>query len=394
MPMIKKVILKKGRETSVLRRHPWIFSGGIYKTEGAPEPGDLVSVYSAQGDPLGIGHYQDSSISVRLLNFQTENLPDHFWQDRLAAAWRFRRSIGLPDSQTSMFRLVHGEGDGLPGLIIDIYGETAVIQFHDIGMFRAKKEIVDALQSLEGLSIGAIYNKSSDTLHGQAGQVKDEYLLGSRMPGPFLENGIPFEVNWETGQKTGFFLDQRDNRALVARYSQGRKVLNAFSYTGGFSLYALSHGASSVVSMDISQPALDQAKVNSDLLNKKLSGKHRIEKADVVKSLKEGNDTYDMIILDPPAFAKRMSARHNAIQAYKRLNATAMEKLPSGGLLFTFSCSQVVTRQIFEDTVLAAALEVNRPVRILHLLSQGPDHPVNIYHPESEYLKGLAIQIE
>lgn len=390
-----RIILKKNRETSVKRRHPWIFSGGIYKIEGAPAPGELIEVWSANDEILGVGFYQDSSISVRLLNFGTSELPEDFWKRRVSEAWRLRNSMGLPDIDTNIFRLIHGEGDGLPGLIIDVYGSTAVIQFHELGMYLSRKEIIDALTNLPGTPINSIYNKSSETLQNKKTKLTDGFLHGDPSSNSiYTENGHQFIIDLEKGQKTGFFIDQRDNRQLLGKYSKGKKVLNAFSYTGGFSVYALAHGAKSVVSMDISGSALEQADQNVGLLGKSTMKRHRSVKADVVKHLRQDEEQYDIIVLDPPAFAKRMSARHNAVQAYKRINATALAKLPKGGMLFTFSCSQVVTRTLFEDTILAAALEVGRPVRILHRLSQAPDHPVNIFHPESEYLKGLVLEVE
>ena len=389
-----RIILKKSRETSVYRRHPWIFSGGIHQVEGKAQNGALAAVYSHDGKVLGTGFYQNSSISVRLLVFGSAGLPNGFWQDRIGKAWTFRKSLGLPGKNTNMFRLIHGEGDELPGLIVDVYGGTAVVQFHDSGMYGHREDIAAALMGLEDAPVKAVYNKSSDTLHAPEISVVDGYLAGEALnESSFTENGLSFHVNWEQGQKTGFFLDQRDNRELIGRYAKDKKVLNAFSYTGGFSIYALASGARDVVSMDISQPALDMAETNGRLLGPTKAKRHRVIRADVVKHLKQDEEQYDLIVLDPPAFAKRMSARHNAIQAYKRLNATALRKLPDGGMLFTFSCSQVVTRAIFEDTILAAALEVGRPVRILHRMAQGPDHPVNIFHPESEYLKGLVLQV-
>lgn len=391
-----KIFLNKGREQSVLRRHPWIFSGAVQRIEGAPGNGDLVSVYDHSGKTLGVGHYQNSSICVRILQFGEEELPSQFWQTQIASAWRFRQAVGLPGDTTNMFRLVHGEGDGLPGLIIDIYGDSAVVQFHDSGMYRARAEILDSLIKITDLPIRRVFDKSADTLGDPNVKGVNAVIYESepQQTDIFHENNIPFKVDWAGGQKTGFFLDQRENRALVQKYARGRHVLNAFSYTGGFSMYALAGGAKRVLSVDISQQAIDQAGINASLQKAELASRHEVLKADVVKSLKAQGRDFDMIVLDPPAFAKRMSARHRAIQAYKRLNSTAITMLPPGGLLFSFSCSQVVTRPIFEDTILAAALESRRKVRILHRLSQGPDHPINMYHPESEYLKGLVLQVE
>lgn len=387
--------LKRGREASVERRHPWVFSGAIANIEGSVAPGDTVSVVAHDGRPLGVGHYHDGSITVRLLAFFTKELPDNFWADKLESAWQLRQRIGLPSEATTMFRLVHGEGDELPGLIVDVYGDTAVVQFHDLGMHRNREAISAAIMGLTGGPVQRVYDKSSETLHFFHGKYENGYLAGEAGEGVGIENGHAFSIDWEGGQKTGFYLDQRENRALLGVYARDRSVLNAFSYSGGFSVYALANGAARVASMDASQPALDLAGANVARLGKEMSARHELIKADVPKYLKEVEvGAYDMIVLDPPAFAKRVSARHGAIQAYRRLNAEAMRKLPKGGLLFTFSCSQVITRAIFEDTILAAALEVNRPVRVLHRMTQGPDHPVNIFHPESEYLKGLVLQVE
>lgn len=390
----KKLILKRNRTRSLERRHPWIFSGAVGKLEGDIAPGDLVSIYDHNGEPLGVGHYQKSSITVRILDFGVSELPDNFWKDRVFEAWNLRKGLGMPGHSTNIFRLIHGEGDQLPGLIVDVYGSTAVIQFHDLGMFNAREYIIEALRNLPGAPIKAIYNKSKDTLHSGAVDNDEGYIYGSPEDESYFENGIPFMINWKTGQKTGFFLDQRDNRALVEQYAAGKKVLNAFSYTGGFSMYALKGGADLVHSMDISEKALELAEGNVSLLGDQYVKRHKTIKADILKDLKNQKENYDLIILDPPAFAKRMSARHRAIQAYKRVNEAALRKLPKGGTLFTFSCSQVVTRPIFEYTILAAAINVQRPIRVLHRLSQGADHPSNIFHPESEYLKGLVVQVE
>ena len=390
-----KVILKKGRDESLRRLHPWVFSGAIARIQGSPAEGDLVAVHSAEGELLACGHYQIGSIAVRVLSFDGDPTADDFWRVSIARAYSVRQSLHLTD--TNCFRLVHGEGDGLPGLIIDWYDGVCVMQAHSVGMFRAKAQICRALREVFGLSLKAVYDKSSGTAPFKAGlDLVDGYLwrsdgfVGSETE--VLENGRKFIVNWEEGQKTGFFLDQRDNRALVGRMAPGRRVLNLFCYTGGFSVYALSSGAESVDSVDSSARAM--ALVDRNVAVNNLQN-HTSYCADAIEFLgKAPEGKYDMMIVDPPAFAKHRGALHNALRAYQRLNAAAISRVAPGGLVFTFSCSQVVDKITFANTVFSAAAQTGRSVRILDRLCQGGDHPVSIYHPEGEYLKGLLLYVE
>ncbi len=394
--MPKRLILKRGKQESLLRRHPWIFSGAIYRIEGDPAEGDLVDVLTAEGDFIARGHYQIGSITLRVLTFQSEEVIDRkWWMNRLQKAYELRRTLGLIDNpRTDCYRLVHGEGDLLPGLVIDIYGSTAVLQCHSVGMYRSRDMICEALRTLYGNQLQAIYDKSSGTVPFKAGlDARDQYLWGTAQETPVLENGNRFLVSWEEGQKTGFFIDQRDNRALVGHYAQGRTVLNTFSYTGGFSIYALQGGALSVDSVDSSETATRLAARNAEL-NFGPDVPHRAITADVFDFLRGIDSRYDLIILDPPAFAKHHKALNNALQGYKRLNARAMQQIRPGGILFTFSCSQAVSREQFRMAVFSGAAIAGRNVRILHQLTQPADHPVNIYHPEGEYLKGLVLYVE
>lgn len=399
--MIPQIILRKGKEESLLRRHPWIFSGAIDHILAEEETdfaeGALVEVCNSRGEFIARGHYQAGSIAVRILTFDREPIDQAWWTQRMAVAWDVRRTLGLTDDpQTTCYRLVHGEGDALPGLVVDIYGTTAVVQCHSVGMYRARREIAEALRAVYGERLTAIYDKSSQTLPFKAhvGAV-DGYLWGhAASPAQeVLENGRRFLVNWEEGQKTGFFLDQRENRELVKRYAAGRTVLNTFCYTGGFSVYALSGGAREVCSVDSSERAVALATENMRL-NFGSGAPHTEVVADAVEYLKQIGDRYDLIILDPPAFAKHHKVLGNAMQGYKRLNARALSQIRPGGILFTFSCSQAVSKELFRTTVFSAAAIAGRKVRILHQLTQPADHPINIYHPEGEYLKGLVLYVE
>ncbi len=395
-----KVILKPGREESLLRFHPWVFSGAIAQVSGRPAEGDLVGVFSSRGDFLAYGHYQIGSIAVRVLSFDEDVLAPDFFEKMLSRALQVRIAAGLHGSdKTDCYRLVHGEGDNLPGLIIDYYDGVCVMQAHSVGMFRCKSQIAEALIKIYGNGLKAIYDKSSGTAPFKAGlELVDGYLY--RAPG-FMddeqvvrENGNRFYVNWTEGQKTGFFLDQRENRAAVGRLAKGRNVLNLFCYTGGFSIYALAGGAVHVDSVDSSRKAMDMVDRNVALngFDPSLHGSFCTDAIDFVRNLPDGK--YDLIIVDPPAFAKHRGALKNALRAYQRLNAAAISKVAPGGFVFTFSCSQVVDKEAFALAVFSAAAETGRSVRILDRLNQPADHAVNIYHPEGEYLKGLLLYVE
>ena len=397
-----RVILKRGRDESLRRFHPWVFSGAVATIQGSPAEGDVVAVYSAEGQYLAAGHYQVGSIAVRILSFDEDPTASDFWKNSLAKAVEMRRAVGLDcfsASDTNCFRLVHGEGDGLPGLIIDWYDGVCVLQAHSVGMFRAKAQICAALQKVLGDSLKAVYDKSSGTAPFKAGlELVDGYLYRredfSASETAVCENGRKFIVNWEEGQKTGFFLDQRDNRALVGKYAAGRRVLNLFCYTGGFSVYALTGGAKSVDSVDSSAKAIALADRNLALngCDSALWHNHCIDAIEFLGKCEDGK--YDLMIVDPPAFAKHRDALRNALRAYQRLNAAAISKVAPGGLVFTFSCSQVVDKITFANTVFSAAAQTGRRVRIIDRFCQGSDHPVNIYHPEGEYLKGLLLYVE
>ena len=398
--MIPQIYLHRGKEESLLRRHPWVFSGAIdyVKAESEEEiaEGAVVDVFGKSGDFLARGHFQIGSIAVRVLSFRQEEIDAAWWRDRIAAAYALRRTLGLTDSgETTCYRLVHGEGDSLPGLVVDVYGTTAVVQCHSVGMYRSRLQIADALLACFGSRITAVYDKSSQTVpfNARLGAV-DGYLRGAAsVPLTVRENGLRFLVNWEAGQKTGFFLDQRENRELVRRYAAGRTVLNTFCYTGGFSVYALAGGAVEVCSVDSSERAVALADENVRL-NFGPEAKHTSLAADAVEHLRDIGDRYDLIILDPPAFAKHHTVLGNAMQGYRRLNARAIAQIRPGGILFTFSCSQAVSKELFRTTVFSAAAQAGRRVRILHQLTQPADHPINIYHPEGEYLKGLVLYVE
>ncbi len=399
--MEPRIILKRGKEESLMRRHPWIFSGAIDFIEAEEEAdiveGALVEVYDHARKFIALGHYQIGSIAVRVLSFEQEPIDSAWWRRRISVAFDVRRTLGLVDNpETDCYRLVHGEGDGLPGLVVDIYGHTAVVQCHSVGMYRSRLEIAAAIRTVYGNKIEAVYDKSSQTLPFKAdlGAV-DGYLWGGPVAVPQVvsEHGERFLVNWEQGQKTGFFLDQRENRELVKRYARGRTVLNTFCYTGGFSVYALSGGAREVCSVDSSERAVALATENIRL-NFGDGAVHSEVAADAVEYLRNIGDRYDLIILDPPAFAKHHKVLGNAMQGYKRLNARALSQIRAGGILFTFSCSQAVSKELFRTTVFSAAAIAGRKVRILHQLTQPADHPIDIYHPEGEYLKGLVLYVE
>ncbi len=397
--MRAQVFLRRGKEESLLRRHPWIFSGAVeyIKAEEEPHEGDLVDVYTKQGNFIARGHYQIGSIAVRVLTFEDEPIDEKWWQQRVATAYDVRNLLGLTqNTETTCYRLIHGEGDSLPGLVVDVYASTAVVQCHSVGMYRSRMEIAAAIRTVFGERITAIYDKSSQTVPYKAGlNAVDGYLYGhaAEATQTVLENGHKFLVNWEEGQKTGFFIDQRRNRELVGHYAKGRTVLNTFCYTGGFSVYAMAGGAREVVSIDASERAVKLADENMQLnFGKEVN--HTSLAVDAVEYLKNIGPKYDLIILDPPAFAKHHKVLGNAMQGYKRLNARALSQIKPGGILFTFSCSQAVSKELFRTTVFSAAAIAGRKVRILHQLTQPADHPINIYHPEGEYLKGLVLYVE
>ena len=393
--MAKKVILKAKRAAAVERFHPWIFSGAVKSIEGNVEDGDVVEVFRADGTYLATGHYQDGSITVRIFSFRQVEPEQAFWDSKISQALQFRDSLGLVNNTTTnCYRLAHAEGDGLPGLVIDIYGKTAVVQCHSIGMHRELDKIARALRNNLGGGLEAVFDKSAESLPGKyATSVNNGYVFGQSASNTVLEYGNAFKVDWETGQKTGFFLDQRENRRLAGEYAKGRKVLNAFCYSGGFSIYALQGGARFVDSVDVSKKAIELTEANV-ALNGLPPENHRAHARDVMEFLRSADDDYELMIIDPPAFAKSLKKRHKAVQGYKRLNALAMSRLRPGGILFTFSCSQVVDPPLFYNTVVAAALESGRQARAIYQLSQPPDHPVSIFHPEGSYLKGLVLYVE
>ena len=392
----KKVYLNTGKEESLKRFHPWVFSGAIHHIDGRPEEGEIVEIYDSNKKFLAVGHCQIGSIAVRILSFEKELIDKTFWQNRLESAYRLRKQLNLlGKSDNNTCRLVHGEGDGLPGLIIDVYANTAVMQAHSPGMHVARHELAEALKTVLGDEIDNIYYKSEGTLPYKAELgAENDYLIGGTNRTEYaIENGLQFKVDWQKGQKTGFFVDQRDNRSLLEKYSQGRNVLNMFCYTGGFSCYAMRGGANLVHSVDSSAKAIDLTDENI-ALNFPQDTRHQSFAEDAFKYLEKMGGNYDLIILDPPAFAKHRNVLRNALQGYRKLNAAALEKIQSGGLLFTFSCSQVVSKNDFRLSVFSAAAQTGRKVKILHQLSQPADHPINIYHPEGEYLKGLILEVE
>lgn len=389
---MKKAVLKPGKEVSLLRKHPWVFSGAIQELDDA-YVGDWVQVYDSRNKLLGTGQVGDGSIAIRMLAFEAIDPNVDFWKSKLQACHQLRQHLGFgPNKPTNSYRLVHGEGDNLPGLIIDIYNDCAVIQAHSLGMYNSINQIAEALEQLDALPLNTIYNKSAAAMHGTVDQ--DGFLLGDNPETIAQENGLKFKVNWVTGQKTGFFLDQRDNRDLLRQFSENKSVLNTFCYTGGFSVAALAGGATKVVSADISGTAIQLANENVAQMNLKKGQSHVGIAVDVMKYLGEDTEQFDIVVLDPPAFAKSLSKKHKAVMGYKRLNTMGLKRVKPGGLLFTFSCSQVVDDVLFANTVTAAGIEAQRNCKILYRLGQGADHPVNLYHPEGHYLKGLVIQVE
>ena len=387
--------LRRGKAESLKRFHPWVFSGAIDRCDGKPQEGDVVRVVSHEGEMLGYGHCQIGSIAVRMLTFSEEPVDDAFWQQRLAEVFRMRKALQLSGREdNNIYRLVHGEGDRLPGLVVDVYGRTAVMQAHSVGMHVSRETIAKALVAASKGLIDNVYYKSETTLpykadlHGENG-----FLIGNDEGNVATENGLRFHIDWLHGQKTGFFVDQRENRALLEHYAPGRNVLNMFCYTGGFSVYALRGGANLVHSVDASAKAIELTRANVEL-NFPGDQRHEAYTADAFKYLEEAGNNYDLIVLDPPAFAKHRDALRNALKGYTRLNAMAFRKIKPGGILFTFSCSQAVSKEQFRLAVFTAATQSGRHVRILHQLHQPADHPINIYHPEGEYLKGLVLYVE
>ncbi len=393
-----KIILRSGKDDAVRRYHPWVFSGAIKKMEGNAWDGCHAEVYSNNDEYLGCGIYQDATIAVRILAFapdRPESFGPDFWQERLTRAWLLRQQAGLTDNpETNVYRLVHGEGDHLPGLIIDHYDGHVVIQVHATGLYRFIGDIASAIRILYGERLQSIYDKSAETLPASFWQDKESkgFLFGEAAPVTVKENGLLFRVDAEKGQKTGFFIDQRENRHLLSRYSHNKKVLNTFAYSGGFSVYALRAGASAVHSVDSSARAMDLCAVNVDLNG--YGDRHTGFTEDVMDYLKRTDDLYEVMVLDPPAYAKHQHVKHKAVQGYKRLNLMALKSIAPGGILFTFSCSQVVDMRLFHSTVLSAAILSGRQVRVLHQMTQPADHPVNIFHPEGQYLKGLVLAVD
>ena len=401
--MMRQVYLKRGKEESLLRFHPWVFSGAIHRIDEGVEEGEVVRVVNEHGDFIAVGHFQLGSIAVRVLSFSDENIDDDYWARRLASALNVRQAIGLadrPDNNT--YRLVHGEGDLLPGLVIDVYGQTAVMQAHSVGMHLCRETIARQLVKVMDRRIAHVYYKSETTLPGKLrdGDITMEsseplsyFIYGGSDDNTAMENGLMFYVDWLRGQKTGFFVDQRENRSLLEQFAKGKRVLNMFCYTGGFSFYAMRGGAELVHSVDSSAKAIELTNRNVEL-NFPGDTRHQAFCEDAFRYLEQAGDQYDLVILDPPAFAKHRGALPHALKGYTRLNMKALQKIQPGGILFTFSCSQVVTKEHFRNAVFAAAAQARRQVRILHQLHQPADHPVNIYHPEGEYLKGLVLYVE
>lgn len=393
--MYKKAYLKRGKDESLKRFHPWIFSGAIDHIDDGVEEGDVVQVFTEEGNFIAVGHYQIGSITIRVLSFENEKIDDAFWKRRISSALQLRLAIGIADTPNNdTYRLIHGEGDLLPGLVVDCYGQTAVVQAHSVGMHRVRQQIAQVLVEVMKGRIAHVFYKSETTLPYKAelGQ-ENGFIYGESHDDTAMENGLRFHVDWAKGQKTGFFIDQRENRCLLEKYAKGRNVLNMFCYTGGFSFYAMRGGANLVHSVDSSAKAIELTKQNV-ALNFPDDGRHQAFCEDAFKFLDGIDNRYDLIILDPPAFAKHRKALHNALKGYTRLNAKAFECIHKGGILFTFSCSQVVTKDDFRNAVFTAAARAGREVRILHQLHQPADHPVNIYHPEGEYLKGLVLYVE
>lgn len=393
--MYKNVYLKRGKEESLKRFHPWIFSGAIHHADEGIEEGEIVRVITADGEFIAVGHYQIGSIAVRVLSFHDEHIDISFWRASLESALQMRIAVGIADCpQNNTYRLVHGEGDNLPGLVIDCYGDTAVMQAHSVGMHVSRMDICEALVQVMGNRIKNVYYKSETTLPFKAdlGQ-ENGFIYGNTNENTAVEKGLRFHVDWLKGQKTGFFVDQRENRTLLEHYSKGKRVLNMFCYTGGFSVYAMRGEAELVHSVDSSAKAIELTKKNVEL-NFPGDMRHEAFCEDAFKYLDANDAKYDLIVLDPPAFAKHRGALHNALKGYTRLNVKGLQRIKKGGILFTFSCSQVVTKDHFRNAVFTAAAQAGRRVRILHQLHQPADHPINIYHPEGEYLKGLVLYVE
>lgn len=384
--------LKPGKDAPVKRFHPWVFSGAIAKQSPNLQDGDWVNVVSSRDEFLGTGHYHNGSIAVKIISFQEIESKSDFWKKRIQNAWDLRAL--LPLEKTNAFRLIHGEGDGCPGLIMDLYKDVLVFQAHTIGIHRDRDEIVEAVKEVLGKKIKAIYDKSRETLPTEYAQnCTNGYVYGDvAVPYTVKENGISFSINWITGQKTGFFIDQRENRALLAKYAKGKSVLNTFCYSGGFSLYALEAGATPVISLDASAKAIDLVKANIEL-NKMQSLQHEAIVGETLPYLKANEDEFDIIVLDPPAFAKSMNAKHKALQGYQKINELALKKIKKNGLLFTYSCSQVITRDLFYNMLVAAGIAVGREIQVIHQMTQSPDHPINLFHPESNYLKGFVLKV-
>ena len=393
--MYKQIFLKRGKEESLKRFHPWIFSGAIHHMDEGIEEGETVRVITAAGEFIAVGHYQIGSIAVRVLSFEDIEINTDFWCERLQSALDVRIGVGIADSPTNnTYRLVHGEGDYLPGLVIDCYGSTAVMQAHSVGMHVCRNEICQALVQVMGDRIANVYYKSETTLPYKADLHQENgFLVGGDASNVAMENGLKFHIDWLRGQKTGFFVDQRENRSLLEQYAKGKSVLNMFCYTGGFSVYAMRGDAKQVHSVDSSAKAIELTNDNV-ALNFPGDARHEAFCEDAFKYLDEHDQQYDLIVLDPPAFAKHRAALRNALKGYTRLNVKGLQRIKKGGILFTFSCSQVVTKDNFRNAVFTAAAQVGRKVRILHQLHQPADHPINIYHPEGEYLKGLVLYVE
>ena len=389
-----KVILQPKKDRSLRLFHPWVFSGAIAKVIGDPKEGEIVEVFSNENEYMATGHFHEGSIKVRLFSFIETDCGEEFWYSKFRKAYDNRERLGLiGNTSTNIYRLIHAEGDGLPGLIIDIYGSVAVIQTHTVGMHEQKNHFVSALKKIYGTALEAIFDKSSETMSKQNSmQMENSFLYGSQSESEVFENDVKFYVNWVEGQKTGFFIDQRENRKLLAQYSHGKKILNTFSYSGGFSMYALAGGASEVHSVDSSKKAGELAVRNAEL--NAVTNRHKFHAMDAFDFLKSTKDQYDIVILDPPAFAKHLSSVDKAMVGYRNLNTEVFNKVKPGGLLFTFSCSQVIDKILFRKIVFQAAAQSKRNVRILYQLTQGPDNAISIYHPEGEYLKGLVIQVD
>ena len=390
--MYSKIILNKGKEQSLLRLHPWVFSGAIKSKEAGLKDGDLVEVFSFENKFLGTGYYANGSIAVRLISFKQVEINDDFWFEKINKAYQYRLALGLINEHTNVYRLFFGEGDGVPALVIDNYNGHIVLQAHNIGVYYQREKIVNALKKVFGNALKSIFDKSSETISQKNNvSIKNEFLFGDANNTVVLENDVKFLVDWSIGQKTGFFIDQRDNRKLLGSYSKGKTVLNTFSYTGGFSIYAALAGAKTVHSVDVSASAIAIGDKNAELNG---LTNHQSFVEDTFDFLKDKKDVYDVIVLDPPAFAKSRDAKHQAVNGYKRLNALAMKLIKQNGIIFTFSCSGVVDKFLFYNTVTAAAMEAKRNIKILHYLNQPADHPVTPYFPEGEYLKGMVLWVE